>query len=73
MSYQDAREMGREMAGGMGETEGAGTAGGTSTGTGTDEETWGSTDQPLDEAPGAGADESGLASGGLDEEDASPA
>lgn len=76
MTEQDAREMGQEMTGGMGETEGAGTAGEISTGG--DEEVFGAgvadeqIGDPVEESPGIGADESGLASGGLDDEEASP-
>ncbi len=67
MTERDAREMGRELTGGMGETEGAGTAGGTAVGP--DEASTPPGD--IAEPPGAGADESGLASGGLEQEDGS--
>ena len=76
MAEQDAREMGRETSGGVGETESAGTTERVSTGG--DEEVFGAgvPDQqigdPVEESPGVGADESGLASGGLADEEASP-
>ena len=70
MTDRDAREMGQEMTGGLGETGGAGTAGGTSTGP--DEAPASAADEALDEPRGAGADESGLASGGLEQEEGSP-
>ena len=73
MTDRDAQEMGAEITGGLGEAGGAGTSGGATAGT---EATPGG--DTMDDAalpgedPGAGADETGLASGTLETEEGSP-
>ncbi len=70
---RDAKEMGAEVTGGMGQAGGAGTSGGATAGTEGTPGAGTTEDAALPgEDPGVGADESGLASGSLETEEGSP-